>query len=303
MLRRTLLALCLCLLPVPAIGQQLALSFDDGWDPRQQPRAAAWNAALIQSLAEAQLSAILFAQGGRVDTPEGLALVAAWGRAGHAVGNHTYRHRSLGSRQTSLSQFVHDAARNDSLLRGMPGWTPRFRFPYLKEGDTAEKRDGMRRWLKERGYTSGAVTIDASDWYYDTRYRQWRERHPTQEPTQLREAYLEHLWSRAVYYDSLSRVVLGRSVPHVLLLHTNQINAEFLPHVIERFRAGGWEWITPEAAYRDSLYQKQPRTMPAGESLIWALAKEKGLPGLRYPAEDEVYEKPILDRIIPLEQP
>lgn len=25
----------------------------------------------------------------------------------------------------------------------MPGWTLRLRFPYLKEGNTAEKRDGI----------------------------------------------------------------------------------------------------------------------------------------------------------------
>ena len=30
---------------------------------------------------------------------------------------------------------------------------------------------------------------------------------------------------------------------------------------------------------------------------IVALAKEKGVAGLRYPGEDEVYEKPILDRL------
>ena len=28
-----------------------------------------------------------------------------------------------------------------------------------------------------------------------------------------------------------------------------------------------------------------------------ALARQHGMPGLRYPAEDDVYEKPILDRL------
>lgn len=39
--------------------------------------------------------------------------------------------------------------------------------------------------------------------------------------------------------------------------------------------------------------------VPAGESLMWALAKESGRfeDRLRYPGEDDVYEKPLLDRL------
>ena len=36
-------------------------------------------------------------------------------------------------------------------------------------------------------------------------------------------------------------------------------------------------------------------TVPAGESIVWALAKEQGNASLRYPAEDAVYEQPIID--------
>lgn len=38
----------------------------------------------------------------------------------------------------------------------------------------------------------------------------------------------------------------------------------------------------------------QPDILPAGESIVWALAKEKGIQGLRYPGEDSVYEEPVL---------
>jgi hypothetical protein len=47
------------------------------------------------------------------------------------------------------------------------------------------------------------------------------------------------------------------------------------------------------------VFTRQPDTAPAGESLIWALAKETGKfeDRLRYPGEDDVYEKPVLDRL------
>ena len=41
------------------------------------------------------------------------------------------------------------------------------------------------------------------------------------------------------------------------------------------------------------------QTAPAGESLVWALAKETGKfeSILRYPGEDDVYEKAALDKL------
>ncbi len=286
------------LLPLPAHAGQLALSFDDGFDPREQPQAAAWNQALLEALAGADVRAVLFPTGRRIDSPEGLRLVEDWGRAGHAIGNHTYAHRNFNAAAMTLDAFTADIDRAEALLRELPGWTPRLRLPYLKEGDTADKRDGLRAWLRERGYRAGAVSIDASDWYYNTRYLEWRRGHPDEDPAAWRAAYLDHLWDRACYYDTLATTVLGRGLQHVLLLHANAINAAFLPDVIAMFRGRGWEFVSPEAAWADPAYGLEPRILPAGESHVWALAKERGQDNLRYPAESDEYEKERLDRLV-----
>jgi|SRR5450631_3481430 peptidoglycan/xylan/chitin deacetylase (PgdA/CDA1 family) len=283
------------LLPSLVIAQSIALSFDDGFDPRGQPQAAAWNQAILDALAAGGIKSILFAAGERVDSPAGMLLVRDWGVAGHAVGNHTYGHRDFNATGMTLEGFIGDVERNEKLLGRTPGWTLRLRFPYLKEGDTEVKRDAMRMWLSAHHYESGAVSIDTSDWYYDNRYAKWRGSHEGADPAPFREAYLQHLWGRAVYYDGLSRKLLGRSAKYVILLHTRRINAEFLPDVIAMFRANGWKIISPADAYKDPLYAMKPAILPAGESILWALAKQAGVPHLRYPAEDDVYEKPILD--------
>jgi peptidoglycan/xylan/chitin deacetylase (PgdA/CDA1 family) len=285
------------LLPLLAHAQSVALTFDDGFEPRTQLRAAAWNSAMLRALADARVTSILFPAGKRVDGAAGMELVRNWGLAGHEVGNHTYSHLDLSAAGTTLQAYVADVEREEALLRGMPGWTPRFRFPYLKEGETAAKRDGMRQWLGDHHYGSGAVSIDASDWYYNDRYDRWRSNHPTADLGPYRTAYLEHLWGRAQYYDGLSRQLLGRSAKHVVILHTNRLNAQFLPDVIAMFRSKGWMVIAPEEAYEDPLYAMRTATLPAGESILWSLAKEAGMANLRYPAEDGEYEKPILDRL------
>jgi peptidoglycan-N-acetylglucosamine deacetylase len=291
-----LLAAC-WLFPGLAAAQSIALSFDDGLNPRQSAQAAACNGAILKALADGQVHSILFAAGRNIDSPQGLALVKDWGIAGHTIGNHTYSHLNLNDRDTTLPRFIADVERNDTLLSQVPGWSKRLRFPYLKEGDTAAKRDGMRAWLTAHAYASGAVSIDASDWYYDQRYTLWRAAHAAADPRAFRQAYLDHLWDRARYYDGLSLKVLGRSAKHVLLLHTRCINADFLPDIIGMFRARGWTLIAPAQAYADPLYAMQPSTLPAGESILWALAKQAGVSGLRYPAEDDSYEKPLLDRL------
>lgn len=289
--------LLLWVLPGWAAAQTLALTFDDGLDPRTQPQAARWNEALLQALAAAKVEAMLFPAGKIVDSPEGLALVKAWGMAGHAIGNHTYAHRNYGSPRVSFVDFSADVMAADALLGELPGWTRRLRFPYLKEGESADKRDRMRDWMQLHGYEPAPVSIDTSDGYYNQRFLAWRASHPRQDAARFRQAYLNHLWNRAQYYDGLARRLLGRSPHHVMLLHANALNAEALPEVIAMFRARGWRFVPPAEAFADPLYRKPVDTVPAGESVLWARAKKARYAGLRYPAEDGAYEKPRLDKL------
>lgn len=162
---------------------------------------------------------------------------------------------------------------------------------------TVEKRDSFRAFLDSNHYKTGPVSVDASDWYCSQRLSARLKKNPDADRLAYRDAYLRHLYDRAQYYDGLSRTVLGRSVAHVLLLHHNLINALFLKDVIQMFRDKGWTLIDSETAFQDPLYAMRPDILPAGESILWALAKQKGTPGLRYPGEDDIYEKAILDRL------
>lgn len=294
------LRLCICLiwlLPSVALAEEIAFTFDDGLDPRTQPAAAQWNQALLDALAEHRVRALYLPAAGRVNSRRGMALVREWGRRGHIVGNHSYSHLNFGSEEISVARFIADIARADRILRRVEGWQALFRFPYLKEGATAKRRDAVRDWLDAHGYRVAPVSIDASDWYYSKRLLEWREAQPDGDLHPFRDAYLQHLWDRAQYYDSLSRATLGRSAPHLILLHTNAINALFLSDVIRMFRSRGWTIIDPQQALADPLFSMRPTPLPAGESLLWALARQNGMPGLRYPGEDGVYEEALLDAV------
>lgn len=275
-------------------ARTLALTFDDGFNPGKQPEAVQWNAQMLEALRDHGIKAALFPSLARMGGAGGMALAAAWARAGHLIGNHTASHRSLADPKVSLDWFIADVQAADAAAKNLAGFVPMLRFPYLKEGDTPAKRDGMRDWMARNNYRSAPVSIDASDWYYNIVYAAHLKAGDAGKAARLKQAYLCHLLDRAQYYDGLAREVLGRSPVHVMLLHTNQINAAALPDVIEALAAHGWNIASAGSAFQDPLYAQAPGTLPAGESVIWAHAKALGVAGLRYPAEDAAYEEPLL---------
>jgi len=294
--RREALLLC----AAPAFTQdrpRVAITMDDVWWQKiPERRRAESEDRLLNSLRTTH--AFLFAIGQAVDNQQGAKILDLWSSAGHRIGNHTFDHAPL-SEAAKPANFEAGILRTEQILRGHSGFRKWFRFPALKEGPTRAIRDRLRAFLAQHGYRNGAVTIDASDWYYNQRLLERLQAEPKFDVTRYRQPYLDHIWNRAQYYDALSRQVLGRSVSHTLLIHYNFLNALFLPDLLTMFRSHGWGIVAAEEAFSDPVFNRQPDTAPAGESLLWALAKETGkFEGrLRYPGEDDTYEKPLLDRL------
>jgi peptidoglycan/xylan/chitin deacetylase (PgdA/CDA1 family) len=248
------------------------------------------NEAILQALRQEQLHAALFVCGMRVDNPEGKEHLLAWNRAGHLIGNHSYSHFFFP--RAGFETFSADVLRGEAVIANLTQFHRLFRFPYLKEGSTREQRDRMREFLKSRGYRQGYVTIDTSDWAIDARLRKKLDVNPKADLDPYRQFYLEHIWTRASYYDQLALDVLGRPVKHTLLLHHSLLNALFLPDLLDMFKSKGWKLTDASEVLNDPVFSAAPDVVPAGESIIWQLAKETGRfdDKLRYPAEDGAYE-------------
>jgi peptidoglycan/xylan/chitin deacetylase (PgdA/CDA1 family) len=282
--------------PVP----QFSITMDDfNWHNPVRLTAADRNQAILETLRSHSIKAALFVVGHNVEEDEGKQLLAPWDKAGHMLGNHTYSHRNFNAPETDVKTYEQDILRAEALLKDFPRFRKYFRFPMLKEGDTATKRDAMRAFLAQHGYRVGHVTIDNSDWFIDLRLTARLQKDPAADVKPYRDYYLEHMWARADYYDQLARRVLGYQVKHTVLVHFNLLNALFLGDVIEMFKAKGWQPIDAEEAFTDPVFASKPKVLPAGESIVWAIAKEKGTiaKSLRYPAEDGEYEKARMNKL------
>ncbi len=276
----------------------VSFTFDDGVTTDQPGYAfREWNKMLLDKLDEAELKAVFFVTGRNKTDKKGRYLLRSWDERGHQLANHTYTHPFYNSDEISSKDFVAEISKTDAIIEEYENYTKLFRFPYLKEGNTEEKVNSIRDFLREQGYRNGYVTIDASDWYIDSRLRKKLIQDTTASVEDFRKFYLNHLYERAQFYEKLSYALTGRHIPHTLLLHHNLAAALFVDDLIEMFQDKGWQVVSANEAYADPIFDKEPNY--AGESLIWALAKDSGQfeDILRYPAEDEQYEKDKMDKL------
>jgi len=293
------LTLTQSVLPASPDPPRIAITIDDfNFFGASQTVAEQRNRALLTALhAHRNLKAAAFICGKNIDSEMGKNLVRQWGSAGHIICNHTYSHWFYPNH--SFEEFAQDTLRVEALIKDMPRFRKRFRFPGLKEGNTLEKRDRMRAFLTKHGYGMGYVTVDTSDWYIDQRLRARIAANPAADLNAYKQYYLDHLWDRASFYNGLSLKALGRSPKHTLLIHHNVLNEMFLSDVLAMFESKGWKLIDAEDAFSDQVFSTRPNILPAGESIIWALAKQTGKLDdiLRYPGEDSDYEKPKMDKL------
>ena len=278
----------------------ISFTFDDGTTTDMPGYTfEKWNKMILDNLENAGVKAVFFVKGSNKTDAKGQFLLNSWNERGEKIANHTFSHPDYNDKDETFEKFRNELLLTDSIINKLSNYIKLFRFPYLKEGDTREKVDQFRVFMKEQGYRNGSVTIDASDWYINGRLLQRLKVNPKADIEGYRAFYLEHLYNRAIFYENLAVQLTGRHIHHTMLLHHNLTSALFLGDLIKMFRHKGWKVIDAEEAYKDEIFKSEPMNVPAGESLIWALAKETGKYDsiLRYPGEDGDYEKDRMDKL------
>jgi peptidoglycan-N-acetylglucosamine deacetylase len=129
----------------PGPPPQVAFTFDDlpahgPLAPGQARRDVV--ASILATLKQQQMPPTYgFVNAFRLDHhPYQIEILQAWHDAGQPLGNHTYSHEEYDI--LSVATFTRDVAANEPLLRKLDptGDWHWFRFPYIEEGDTLDKR-------------------------------------------------------------------------------------------------------------------------------------------------------------------
>lgn len=264
--------------------KRIALTFDDvprGPGAFYTPDRRA--TLLISALREAGVEqAAFFANPGRIGPANrGAERLAAYVAAGHVVGDHSFSHHDL--RAMSAPAFLADIDRSEAFLKGRPGYRPWFRFPGLDQGGRdAVKRRAVIDGLTARGLQIAWVSVDGSDWNIEGQTLLAKKAGVPIDDGALRDLYVETMVKSADFSDALMRKTIGRSPPHVLLLHETDIAARYLPALVAALRKDGWDIVTADAAFADPVYHDTSDFVSANGTLPEALAYRKGVAGQLY---------------------
>lgn len=261
----------------PAPRGRIALSFDDA------PRGPGplYSGAERAQVSLASLRAVdappvvFFVKTDGLQTEEGRARIRAYADAGHLIANHTNSHPWLS--RTDTEAYIAEIDLAETRLDGLPNRRPWFRFPYLDQGTPLEKRVAVRAALAERGLRNGYVTVDDYDWYIESLWQTAVRSGRQVDQAALGAAYVDMLIGAVEFYDAQAFAALGRSPAHVILLHENDLAAEFVDDLIEALRARGWALISPDEAYADSIAAIEPGTLMTRQGQIGALAVQAGV--------------------------
>ena len=273
---RFILALALALVIAQAHAGEIAITFDDAptsdtaifaGEERTKRLIGALNAAGIEQ------TAFFCVSRGRAKAD--LSRLDAYAAAGHLIANHSDTHRNL--RNLTAEEYLADIAAADTILKGMPNFRPWFRFPFLAEGETREKRDTVRAGLRAMNYKQGYVTVDNYDWYLNALANNAKKAGQPIDEAALRDLYVEVVVKAVEFYDGIAVKTLGRSPRHVLLLHENDLAALYVGDLAAELRKRGWTIIGAEAAYADPIAAVEPDTLFLNQGRVAAIAHTKGV--------------------------
>lgn len=282
-----LLILTLMFFPIPSLATRVAITFDDlplhGLAPRSTSRIQIAQKILATLKAHNVKEAYGFVNAYHLENAtfksEGLLILDAWNKGGHPLANHTYSHRSL-MRGGSEQGFISDIEWNEPILKLFAKdqeWKF-FRYPFLHEGETQSKRDIVRRYLFSRGYQIAQVTIDFSDWAWNTPYTRCVNRGKQRELKTLQQTYITRAKQALASSLAVTSPLFHPDFPQVLLLHLGAFTAEQLDALLTEYESQGVEFIPLAEALKDSRYQIDPGvTFPEGALFQDQVMKFKGI--------------------------
>jgi peptidoglycan-N-acetylglucosamine deacetylase len=189
------------------------------------------------------------------DEPDLMEVLKDWISVGYYLGNHTYSHSNLS--KVSSTEFIEDIRANENILSqlGKAEDFKFFRYPFLREGNTSEKRAEVRKFLFKEGYAIAEVTVDFEDYAWNAPYVRCLEKNDSASIVWLKSSFLENAVARLKISQQLSRQIFGRPIKHVLLLHLGIFDQIMLDDLLKVYRGAGVRFVGLREALTDSIYR------------------------------------------------
>ncbi len=247
-------------------------------------RASAATAKILSTLKKHKVPAVGFVNEGKLE-PAGerearIELLRQWVNHGMVLANHTYSHPDFNLR--TVEQFQEEITKGEvvsrELMRSRGPYQLYFRHPMTHTGDTREKKEAIEKFLTERGYKVTPHTIENSDYIFNVPYAPAVLKGDEALAKRLREEYLNFTIATTEFAEKISAQLFGREIPQLLLIHTNDITADALDEMLQRFEQRGYTFTTLDKVMSDPAYAtKDAFVTKFGPTWFFRWAKSKGL--------------------------
>ena len=209
-----------------------------------------------------------------------IALLKQWVAMGAILGNHTFSHRDFN--QLTVAQFEDEILQGEivsrQLMKSRQPYQLYFRHPMTHTGDTIEKKEAIEKFLRQRGYKVTPHTIENSDFIYNVAYVQALRRQDFTLAKRLRDNYLDLTIEATEFAEKVSPKIFGREIPQVLLIHANDLNADCLNELLQRFADRGYSFVSLDQAISDPAYETRDNWVgKTGPTWFWRWMKSKGM--------------------------
>ena len=264
------------------IKREVAITFDDLPTMHADlKKMTAITEKLLAKIVANKVPAIGFVNEGKLlpteETAARTGLLKMWLDRGFELGNHTYSH--VGIDRTPIEDYKRDVIRGETIIRRLLAERGKklryFRHPQLRTGPTPEYKKALDEFLASRGYQIAPVTIDNNDYIFADIYTRAKARGDRNTMKRVADAYVPYMEQMFDFFEKLSVEGLGYEVKQTLLLHANELNADYFDELVQMMKRRGYTFVSLEDALKDKAYSLPDAQVMMGYSWIhrWMIAK------------------------------
>ena len=243
------------------------------------------NKKLIETLKAYNVPAIGFVNENKLYTdeqpdPDKIDILREWLKNDLDLGNHTFSHIYINN--ATIEQYEADLLNGEIITRPLTKEYNKelkyFRHTQLRTGPTPEFKTQLDKVLSDHKYITAPVTIDNDEYIYAYSYHEAKKSGNNAMMRLIAYDYIHYMRTIIQHYETISSEFLGYNPNHILLLHANELNADYLPFLLDILKSKGYTFASLDETLKDKAFQLDEQHSQRGLSWIYRWQLAKGLP-------------------------
>lgn len=196
-----------------------------------------------------------------LDNEDNRMALQRWVNSKQFLANHSYSHLDLD--QVDHETYIKNIQENEPLLSKLMGNINYryFRYPYLAEGNTQQKRKRVRQFLFTHQYQIAPVTIDFFDYAWNAPYARCLAINNQSDIKWLKQSFINQSLNALIISQALAQMLFARDIKHILLLHVGFFDAMMLDELLTAYEKQGVRFISLREALTDKVYSIDPNVI------------------------------------------